>query len=210
MNNHLLNTRAGDTESEVTLDMTGQSFGNGGSLVPDGLYAMDIKDAHWEPKKKGKAGINLKATFEIAEPAEFRGARVVSYIPAPAGVDTDEAVKSGHNQMANLIASIASGRGNLEGIRKEAKLSVSPASLKNKRAFAYLRQGEPYGERGTIKSEIAFWVESERFASAPGPDRAAQPPAPRAEKGNGTGTTPNLMEEATAQAGQSAAKSLLF
>lgn len=185
-NEALLSAPNGDCDVRIQVNMSNQSFGDGGDCIPPGRYKLLVDDAKWENKRgEGKVGKNLRVTYTVAGPeGEWTGARIVQYMPAPTGDERSEEFQRAARQIQNLFASALSGRGTLDQARSAGTLDFAPSMMRGNYVFAYVTDDE---YNGNVKSKVVFFLPVDDYTRQSGPDPLA---AKRAEAARTAHVTP--------------------
>lgn len=166
-NENLMALRDGDETAALVVDMTTQNFGSGGSdYVPPGRWKVRFDVSEWRRKKDG-TGVNWHVSLTVQEPAEYKGARLVRYIPAPLGDPESEDYQTRERQLKNALASVMSGLGKLEEVRQRNALEWKPGLFKGREAFVQTSVEE---YRGELRASVDWFIPAEEFAARPGPD----------------------------------------
>lgn len=200
MNENVLEARQGATDVAVVVDMTTQKFGGALSgFVPEGNYALVAASAEQTDQKGDKTGKNWHITWETVAPEGFEGVRIETYHPIPVGDPSSEEYQKRQRNLQDMIASYASGKGQLDEIRGKRDAKITPAWLTapdaegNKKRFFALTRERDY--KGRKMAEVAFYIEAKEFAERPGPRKGANPAATSSTE------TPDLLGGETSSGG---------
>lgn len=124
----------------VELDFSNVKEFQGRTRIPEGDYAFKIVSI--DTKTKSKAGNPMwTVDLDVIGPSQ-EGKRLKTYLAL-----TEKALF----KLRDLLESIGLKVG-------KQKIKIDPQKLVGKTVGANVRDGEPYGEKGLISSEIAYFI----------------------------------------------------